>query len=156
MADNFLTTAVYLVHTFFGLYFGILMVRFLMQLVRADYYNPLAQGIVRITDPLIRPLRPVLPTVRRFDLATLAVAFITQLVAVVIIMSLVGGAPFAPVYIAWVLLAMFAILLDIYFIALLIMVVVSWIAPFSDHPAITLVHQLTEPVTEPIRRVIAG
>ncbi|MBQ74147.1 MAG: YggT family protein [Gammaproteobacteria bacterium] len=154
MSENLSNAGVYLIQTFFGIYFILIMVRFLMQVSRVDYYNPLCQGIVRITDPAIKPLRKVLPTIRGVDFATLAVAFIVQFIAVVLVMLIVGGYPFLPVYVAWVTLGMFSIIFDIYFFALLIMVITSWIAPYSNHPALSLITQLTEPLCKPARRLL--
>ena len=154
MTENFTNAGVYLIQTFFGIYFILVMLRFLMQVCRVDYYNPLCQGIVKITDPAIRPLRKVLPTVRGVDFATLTVAFIVQLIAVILVMLIVGGYPFLPEYIAWVFLGMFSIIFDIYFFALLIMVISSWIAPYSNHPVLSLINQLTEPLCTPARKLL--
>ena len=154
MTENFTTAGVYLIQTFFGIYFILIMVRFLMQVARVDFYNPLCQGIVKVTDPAIKPLRRVLPTVRGVDFATLTVAFIVQLIAVVLVMLIVGGYPFLPEYIAWVFLGMFSIIFDIYFFALLVMVISSWIAPYSNHPALSLINQLTEPLCKPARKLL--
>ena len=85
MEQNLANAGIYLVQSFFGIYMILLMVRLLMQISRADYYNPICQGIVRVTDPAIMPFRKMLPTVKGVDLATLAVAFVVQLVAVVLI-----------------------------------------------------------------------
>ncbi len=154
MTENFANAGVFLVQTFFGIYFILTMVRFLMQVSRADYYNPICQAIVKITDPAIRPLRRILPTIRSVDLATFAVAFLVQLIAVVLVMVLKGGPLFMPLYIPWVLLGQFSTILDIYFFALLVMVIASWIAPGSANPAMTLVYQLTEPICSPARKLL--
>ena len=154
MTENFTNAGVYLIQTFFGIYFILIMVRFLMQVARVDFYNPLCQGIVKVTDPAIKPLRRVLPTVRGIDFATLTVAFIVQLIAVVLVMLIVGGYPFLPEYIAWVFLGMFSIIFDIYFFALLVTVISSWIAPYSNHPALSLINQLTEPLCKPARKLL--
>ncbi|MCH8256991.1 MAG: YggT family protein [Proteobacteria bacterium] len=154
MTENFTNAGVYLIQTFFGIYFILIMVRFLMQVARVDFYNPLCQGIVKVTDPAIKPLRRILPTVRGVDFATLTVAFIVQLIAVVLVMLIVGGYPFLPEYIAWVFLGMFSIIFDIYFFALLVMVISSWIAPYSNHPALSLINQLTEPLCKPARKLL--
>ncbi len=69
-------------------------------------------------------------------------------------MLIVGGYPFLPEYIAWVFLGMFSIIFDIYFFALLIMVISSWIAPYSNHPVLSLINQLTEPLCTPARKLL--
>ena len=154
MTQNLANAGVYLIQTFFGLYTIVVMLRFLMQVSRADYYNPICQAIVKITDPAIRPIRPVLPTIYGVDFATLGVAFIVQLVAVMLIMKLWGAPIFMPVYIPWVLLGLFSIIFDIYFFALIVMVIASWIAPYSSHPALSLVNQIVEPICAPARKLL--
>jgi YggT family protein len=154
MADNFASAGVYLIQTFFGLYTLMIMVRVLMQVARADYYNPICQAIVKITDPAVRLFRPVLPSVMGVDFAALATAFVVQLIAVMLIMVLWGGPVFSLLYIAWVLLGLFSIIFSIYFFALIIMVIASFIAPYSDHPALVLIHQLVEPICAPARKLL--
>ena len=154
MTQNFASAGVFLIQTFFGIYFILIMVRFLMQVSRVDFYNPLCQGIIKITDPAIKPLRKLIPTFKGVDFATLVVGFGVQLIAIILIMLILGGYPFMPIYIAWVMLGMFSIIFDIYFFALLVMVISSWIAPYSNHPALTLVNQLTEPLCSPARKLL--
>jgi len=154
MSANLASAGAYIVQTFFGLYVILIMLRFLMQVARVDYYNPISQGIVRITDPAIRPMGKILPTVHGVNFATLAVAFFVQLIAVMLIMMLSNGPIFHPLYIAWVLVGLFSLIFDIYFFALIVMVIASWIAPASGHPALTLVHQLTEPLCAPARKLL--
>lgn len=154
MTQNFANAGVFLIQTFFGIYFILIMVRFLMQVSRVDYYNPLCQGIIKITDPAIKPLRRILPTLRSIDFATLAVGFLVELIAIMLVMWLKFEEPFYPIYIAWAFVGMLSVILDIYFFALLIMVIVSWVAPYSTHPAMSLVNQLTEPLCTPARKLL--
>ena len=154
MADNFASAGVYIIQTFFGLYTLLVMIRMLMQVARADFYNPICQAIVKITEPAVKILRPALPTVMGVDFASLGVAFIVQLIAVMLVMLLWGGPVFNLVYIAWVLLGLFSIVFSIYFFALIVMVISSFIAPYSDHPALSLVRQLVEPVCAPARKLL--
>lgn len=67
MSENLANASVYIIQTLFGLYTIVMMLRFLMQVSRTDYYNPICQAIVKITDPAIRPFRTVLPTVYGVD-----------------------------------------------------------------------------------------
>jgi YggT family protein len=154
MGQNFANAGIYLIQTFVGLYVLLIMIRFLMQISRVDYYNPICQGIVKFTDPAIGPFRRLIPTVRGVDFATLAVAFVIQLIAVVVIMMLSGYPIIAPLYLAWVALGLFSMILNIYFFALIIMVISSWIAPSSNHPALALVHQITDPICIPARKLL--
>ena len=154
MNDNFADAGVILIQTFAGLYFIVILIRFLMQVSRVDYYNPICQAIVKLTDPPVKPLKKIIPTIRGVDFATLIVALIVQIVAIALIMLLKGGWVFHPVYIAWAMVGMVSTIFDIYFFALIIMVIVSWIAPYSNHPALSLVHQLTDPICTPARKLL--
>jgi len=154
MADNFASAGIYLIQTFFGLYTVVLMLRFIMQVSKVDYYNPISQGIVRLTDPAIRPFRKALPTVRGVDFATLGVAFVVQLIAVMLTLTLSGEPFFSPEYLAWVLVVLFSIIFKIYYVALIVQVIASWVAPQSNHPAIMLVYQITEPICIPARKLL--
>ena len=154
MADNFASAGVYLIQTFFGLYTFALMLRFLMQVSRVDYYNPISQAVVKLTDPAIKPFRKLLPTFKGVDFATLGVAFCVQFIAVMLILSLWGGPFFSPIYIAWVLLGLFSLIFKVYFFALIVLVISSWVAPQSSHPALALVHQITEPLCVPARKLL--
>ena len=154
MTENFANAGVYLIQTFFGLYTFLVMLRFLMQVARADYYNPISQAIVKVTDSAIRPLRRLFPTLYGVDLATVCLAFLVQLGAIMLIMTLLDQTFFSLYYAAWALLGIFAIIVKIYFFALPISVVVSWIAPTSNHPALSLVYQLIEPICAPARKLL--
>lgn len=154
MGANFAEAGVFLIQTFFGLYVIAVMVRFLMQAARVDYYNPISQALVKVTDPAIRPISKVIPTVRGVNFATLTVAFIIQLIAVMLCMMLYGQPFFHPLYVAWTFVGIFSLIFDIYFFSLIVMVIASWIAPHSAHPGLTLVHQLTEPVCAPARKLL--
>jgi YggT family protein len=154
MTDNLAQAGAYLVQTFIGLYVIVMMLRFLMQVARVDYYNPISQSIVRITDPAIRPLQRFLPVIRGVNLATLSAAFLLQLLAVMLIMMFSGYPVFHPIYLAWVAVGLLSLTFDTYFIILIVMVIASWIAPASNHPALVLAQQLAEPLCAPARRLL--
>ena len=154
MAGNFAGAGVYLIQTFFGLFTFFIMIRFLMQVCRVDYYNPICQGIVKLTDPVIKPFSSFLPSIQNVNFATLTAAFLVQIIAVMLIMTLAGNTSFAPIYVAWVLLGLFAVIFDIFFFALIIRVIASFIAQGSSHPALDLVDQITEPVCAPARNLL--
>ena len=154
MTQNFLGAGVFLIQTFAGLYLILLLLRFLMQLSRVDYYNPICQAIVKVTDPSIKPLKKILPTILGVDVLTLFVTLVVQLVAISLVMSLSGGYAFHPVYIAWYFVGLLSTIFKIYYFSLIIMVIASWIAPYSNHPAMALVNQLVEPVCAPARKLL--
>ncbi len=145
----------YLVQTAFGVLLFAVLVRLLLQLARADFYNPISQFIVKVTSPLLRPLRRVIPPLGRFDSASLVLALAIQCVATLIVLALLGFSIGNPLLLlAWSLLGIASLLLNIYFFGILLLIVFSWIAPQSHHPGIALLYQLTEPVMAPVRRLL--
>ena len=154
MTANFANASVFLVQTFFGLYLILVLVRFLMQVSRADYYNPICQVVVRLTDPAIKPFNKVLPRIVGIDFATLIVALLIQVVAISLVMLLTDNLIFHPTYIGWALVGLASMILDIYFFALIAMVIGSWIVPHSNHPAMSLIIQLTDPICTPARKLL--
>ena len=145
---------IFVVQSLCGLIVLALNLRFLMQISRANYYNPIAQGLVKATNPLISPFRAVLPVIGRIDLANLMAAWVCQTLGIVLTMLLATGTPFMPVYLLWSVVAIIASVLNLYFFALLILVIASWLAPYSANPALELVREITEPICAPVRRVI--
>ncbi|MFN3581409.1 MAG: YggT family protein [Pseudomonas sp.] len=147
--------AVYVVQSLGSLYLLIVLLRFILQLVRADFYNPISQFIVRATKPLLMPLRRVIPGYGGLDFASLVLALILQVILMAVIIKLMGYAlPPILQLVVWSLIAVTALLLKVFFFALIISVILSWVAPGSTNPAALLVHQLCEPVLAPIRKIL--
>jgi YggT family protein len=146
---------VYLIQTLLGLFLLAMLLRFLLQLVRADFYNPICQFLVKVSNPLVLPLRKVIPGYAGLDLASLLLAVLLQLLAIVAILLLSGnGIPSLPLLLIWSILGVISLLVNIYFFALLAMIILSWVAPGSNHPAIYLLYQITEPVMAPLRKLL--
>jgi YggT family protein len=96
---------VFLVQTVFGLYLTMVIVRFMLQLAKADFYNPLAQAVVKLTQPFVETLQKVMPRTGRFSLATLVLAFLVQLLLIVVVLLIAGFSLPNPVNLAmWSLL----------------------------------------------------
>ena len=145
----------YLVLTFLSLYLVALLLRFLLQLVRADFFYPISPGGVRSTDPLVVPLRRVIPGFAGLDVSSLVLAVLLQLAGIVTLLLVNGlGLPNIGLLLAWSVLGVIGLLVNIYFFALLAMIILSWVAPGSGHPAIHLLYQVTEPVLAPFRRAL--
>lgn len=147
--------AVYVVQTLGSLYLLTVLLRFILQLVRADFYNPLSQFIVRATQPLLKPMRRVIPGFAGVDVASLILAVLVQLVILALIIKLMGYAlPPVLQLLVWSLVGVTALFLKIFFFALIISVILSWVAPHSHNPAALLVTQICEPVLAPFRRFL--
>jgi YggT family protein len=145
---------IFLVQVLFDLFVMAVMLRLMLQWVRADFYNPLCQFLVNVTNPLVIPVRRVIPSIGRLDTASLVVMIALQALELAIINFL------QPINLAWPQLLLYIIiklvmmLLRTYMILIFVMVVLSWIGQGARHPAIPLVYQLTEPVLRPFRRFI--
>jgi len=144
-----------LVNTLGGLYVLAVLLRFMLQVARADFYNPFTQAIVRVTDPAVRAFRRVIPGYRGLDFASLILALLAQCVCTFLLITTSGYAvPGAGPIITWSVVGLLSFILNIYFWAMMISIIASFIAPYSGHPALVLVRQLTEPVMEPFRRLL--
>ena len=144
----------FLVQVVFGLYIFILMLRVLLQVFRADYYNPLSQFAVRLTEPVLAPLRRVVPRVGRIEGGALLVLLAAQMVEFWLVLSVKGFDPSLPGLAVVSVAELLDLCTTVFFWAILIRVVLSWVNPGLRHPASDIVHSLTEPVLEPARRVL--
>ncbi len=150
------TAAIYILQTLGSLYLLIVLLRFILQLVRADFYNPLSQFIVRATKPLLNPLRRIISGFGGIDLASLVLAILIQLVLMILILMLmgygVGG--FIMQLLIWSIIAVTSLFLKVFFFALIISVILSWVAPGSYNPGAQLVNQICEPLLMPFRKLL--
>ncbi len=146
---------VYLIQTLLSLFLLAVLLRFLLQLVRADFYNPISQFLAKVTNPIILPLRRIIPSYANLDLSSLLIALLLQVAGIVTILFLNGiGTPGIGQLLIWSALGVIALLVNIYFFALLAMIILSWVAPRSKNPAIYLLYQITEPIMAPLRKII--
>lgn len=144
-----------LVSTLGTLYMMAVLLRFLLQISRADFYNPITQMVVRFTDPGVQLFRRFIPGFKGVDFATLVFAVLVESLLICILIFLAGfDLPGLGLVLTWAVAGIINFVLDIYFWALLISIVSSFIAPFSEHPALVLVRQLTEPIMAPFRRLL--
>lgn len=147
--------AIYVVRTLASLYLLLVLLRFLFQLVRADFYNPISQTIAKATNPLLLPLRKFIPGIYGIDFASLVLALLVQALAIQAIFFIAGQGFVGPFYLLmWSLVGVLAGFANIYFWGLIIVIVSSWIAPFSQNPGLVLVRQVIEPAMAPLRKVI--
>jgi YggT family protein len=146
--------AVFLVQTLFGLYIGAVMLRFLLGLVRADFYNPISQFLIKITNPPIVPLRRIIPSVAGIDLATVLLMLVLQAVEYMLITAIRGFGIHPLSLVILSIGGLLSLLLQIYFYTILIQVILSWVAPGGHNPAISLLYSINEPVLRRARRIL--
>ncbi|TBU97809.1 YggT family protein [Stutzerimonas kirkiae] len=147
---------VYIIQTLGSLYLLIVLLRFILQLVRADFYNPLSQFIVKATHPLLRPLRKLIPSIGGLDLASLVLALLVQLLLMLVTLALIGynALGLIPQLLVWSVIGVTSLFLKVFFFALIISVILSWVAPGSHNPGAQLVNQICEPFLAPFRRLL--
>lgn len=134
----------------------VFLLRVLLPLARADSRNQLSQAVIRLTNPLVMPLRKVLPPVGQVDTASVVALLIVQTAATATLW-LLGAFPFvatAPQFVQLVFFSLLATILQFYTFALLLYVLLSWVAPGAHSPASSLLNSLCEPLLRPIRRMV--
>ena len=153
MVANTDNALLFLVTAVLKLALAVFLLRVLLQLVRADFYNPVSQVVYRLTRPVVMPLSRVLRTWRRIDLAGCLVLFLLGLVYVFTVASLL------PLNIGWLKACWFAVLeilsmaIYIYTLSLFAMAVLSWVGPGVNNPAANVLWSLNEPLLRPVRRL---
>ena len=154
--SGFIEALVYVIQTLGSLYLLIVLLRFILQLVRADFYNPLSQFIVRATQPLLRPMRRFIPSLLGLDMSSLLLAILIQLLLMIVTLTLMGFGvgDYLLQLLVWSIISVTSLFLKVFFFALIISVILSWVAPHSYNPAAQLVTQLCEPLLAPFRRLL--
>lgn len=145
---------IFLIKTIANLYLFIVLLRLVLQLSKADFYNPISQGVVKATSPLLLPLRKLIPSIGRVDSACVVLALLVQLLTVAIVFLMVGFHGTIVHYTIYTIAGTIYHLLDLYFWAVLISVILSWVAPGAHHPGAMLVAQVTAPLYRLCHRVI--
>ena len=135
-------------------YIYLVLMRFILQISKADFYNPICQFVVKATNPLLVPLRKVIPGWKGLDFASLVLALFLEFILIALINMLSSSAFPYTMLIALALIQLIQALTQIYFWALIIVVIISWVAPGSYHPGAQLVNQVTEPLLKPIRQIL--
>ena len=144
----------YLVQTVCALYLFAVLLRLLLQLARADFYNPLSQFVVKLTTPVLRPLRRVIPGAWGLDLSSLLLAWLLTAIELGLMAGLlsIDFNPLAPV--AWAMPELIGLVLNIFLFAVIIQAVLSWVNPGRYSPASAVLDSLTAPLLRPLRRLV--
>ena len=149
--------AVFLIDIAFSVYIFIVMTRFVLQLARADFYNPISQFVLRATNPLLAPLRRIIPGSGGLDVASLVLILILIVAKVLVLLTIpYGGLPsgIGPQLLVYTLREFASLILNFIFWAVLIRVILSWVAPDPYNPVVRVVIQITEPLMAPVRRLL--
>ena len=145
---------IFLIETLLDLYIIVLMLRFILQQVRADFYNPISQFIVKATSPVLNPARKIIPGFGGIDVATIVVV-VVFIVMKIFIVSLLSG--YTPTVLALLLTGVrdfITLAMNIFIFAIIIQAILSWINPDPYNPVSGVLFSITRPVLEPVRRLI--
>lgn len=145
---------IFLVKTLSDLYLLTYLLRFILQWVRADFYNPLSQFVLRVTNPLVLPARRVLPQARSIDLPTLLILIALECLFTWALLALGGFSLPVNTFLFFVLLRLISLALWFYSVSILIYVILSWIGPGGYHPVAVILAEINEPVLRPVRRLL--
>ena len=144
----------FIIKTLTQLYLLVLLLRFWLPMLGADFRNPFAQGILRITSPLVVPVRRFVPSIGRLDTSTILVAYVIQFLTVLLLLT-IGGyrVDTAPIMVT-TLIELAILSLNLFFFVILIKIILSWVAPHTHNYATALLTTMAEPVLRPFRRII--
>ena len=145
---------IFVLKTFTHLYLLLLLLRFWLPVLRADFRNPVAQGILRITSPLVIPLRRFVPAIGRVDTATVLVAFTIEYLLILLLLTLSRITPeLLPIAIT-AIMDLAVLSLNMFFFVILIKIIMSWVAPNNYNPVTAMLTTISEPVLRPFRRIL--
>ncbi len=152
-ANNVLT---FLIHTLFTLYIGAILLRIILSATRANFYNPISQFLVTITNPLLLPLRKILPSIRSIDTASWVLVFGLKTLEVFLLLHMRGVQPSINALIINTVLQVLIMIVSIFLYAVIIRAILSWFAGMSvgHSPILSLLNSITEPVLVPARKMI--
>ena len=156
----------FLIGTLIDLYALVVLLRFMLQAVHVNYFNPVAQFIVQATGPVLRPLRRVLPPIGRYDIAALLLALVLMWLKLGLYQALsiptiiVAGYAVGIQHVwlgslAWLgFVDLLALVINIGLFAVLILAILSWIAPAGPNPVIEILQRITDPLLRPVRQIM--
>lgn len=155
MENFFIQAGTLLVETLFSIYIVSVLLRLLLQISRADFYNPFSQFLVRFTNPPLLPLRRVIPGLAGLDLASVVLLLVLQLLKLFLLALLQGYTPQVGMVVILAIAQLLELTIWVFIIAIFIRVLASWFtAPYGGNPFLDLVTSVTEPLMRPARRYI--
>ena len=145
------SSAALIFNTLTGIYLLAILLRFLLQVARADFYNPMSQAVFRITDPMVRIFRSFIPGYKGIDFSSLILALVVEAMAICVLIILYGGSiPSTGFIVTWAFVGVLHFMIMIYYYAIIGSIIMSFVMMFSGnmspHPILRLIWQLTEPV----------
>lgn len=146
--------SVFLISTLFNLYLFILAARLILAYARADYFNPLIQSIIRVTQPLVGPVRRLLPTIRGIEFSTLAWIIVIEMIKFLLLGIIQFGMPNVLGLLILGVADTLRLIVNTFFYGIFLQVILSWIQPPGYSPVGDALLRLTAPIMMPLRRII--
>ncbi|MFT7229492.1 MAG: YggT family protein [Methylophilaceae bacterium] len=147
-----MTSVQFLIDFVFNIYLMVVLLRLWLQFARADFYNPFSQFVVKVTQPIVAPMRRILPSIGRLDTATLVLAVLVAGLKIVTLNLVLGGTGLnilSLVVVSFIIVIKEALSLVMY--VLILRAIMSWVSQ-GNNPMELVLGQLTEPMLAPIRR----
>ena len=153
--DYLSNAGVFLIKTLFGIYEIIILLRFLMQMVRADFYNPISQFVVKATSLPLKPLRRLIPGAAGMDMASLVLLLVVIIIEL-LLLSLVSTLPMPSAFglAALALVELLKLTINVFLFSVIILAILSWVSPGGYNPVANLLFQITAPLMRPARRML--
>ena len=150
----FSNAGVFLIDALFGLYICAVLLRLMFQVVRADFYNPLCQAIVTVTNPVLRPLRRYIPALLTIDTASVLLILALQLINTYLVALVVGVSPNLGGLLVVAVAEIASKTVWIFMAAVIAQIVLSWVSPGGYNPVIGVIQALSEPLLRPARGLL--
>ena len=147
----------FLIHILITLYIYAFVIRMILGLSRADFYNPFSQFIVTVTRPVLQPLRKLIPSIGRLDTAALIVIIVLKFLELILRGAVAGKTFILSSLFVPVIFGLIDLVLNLFIIAIIILVIISWVAPHihaQGNPLASILRSITEPLLRPARKII--
>lgn len=145
---------VFLISTLFSLYIYVVLLRILLELVRADYYHPICQFVLKLTDKPVAILQKGLPRLRSFDLPALLLIVIVELIKLALLALLAGISMSIASFCILLVAQLVDQLLSLFIFLIIVFAVLSWIPNANTAALLSVLHKLLEPILKPIRQFV--
>lgn len=155
MGSSYFTNPLeFLIQTVVGLYILCVMLRFLLQWVHADFYNPVSQFLVKVTNPPLRPLRRFIPGWGGIDIASIVLMLVLQVAVLLLITLLRGAQPSLGALLVIAVAELLALLANVFLVTIIIQAILSWVNPGHYNPVTSLLYSLNQPLLRPAQRLL--
>lgn len=152
MSDNLTAALLFLINTLFDLYLFVLIIRIILVYVGSNYFDPVTQFVVKLTDWIVKPLRRIVPNIGRIELSSILLVLILEIVKFSLVSSLSFGLPHPLGLLILAVGDALKMLIMTFFYAIILQVLVSWLQPYS--PVSRILYQVTLPIMRPFQRLI--